>query len=61
MNKQDVINYIMTTPENINPVILNQKIDKMIASILPPAQIWTFQMADGSFVTREVYIGDELE
>lgn len=29
MNKQDIIDYVMETPENTNPVILNQMIDEV--------------------------------
>lgn len=31
MSKQDVVEYIMHTPYNINPAILNQQLDEMIA------------------------------
>lgn len=29
MSKQEIVNYVMNTPHNINPAILNQKLDEM--------------------------------
>ena len=29
MSKQDIIDYVMDTPHNINPAILNQKLGEM--------------------------------
>lgn len=29
MNKQEIVDYVMNTPHNINPAILNQKLDEM--------------------------------
>ena len=29
MNNQDIIDYVMNTPHNTNPAILNQKLNKL--------------------------------
>ncbi len=35
LTKQDVINYVMTTPGNTNPAVLNSLLDRLIASDNP--------------------------